>query len=109
MAASKNAPSYTRSLVLPPPPPPALQELRVDVLSCLGNLGAVLLRKNDADAFFDQLFSCLHASRDDETKIYLLDAVTLVLQSFSQRASKYQVLPQFSAPKEISITALVGK
>ena len=68
-----------------------LQELRVEVLGCLGNLGAVLLRKNDSDLFFNHLFLCLYAARDDESKVYHLDVVTLVLQSFSQRASKYQV------------------
>ena len=66
------------------------QELRVEVLGCLGNLGAILMRKGNADEFFDRLFECLNAAVDDESKVYHLDVVTLVLQCYSSRASKYQ-------------------
>ena len=65
-------------------------ELRLEILGALGQLGAVLMRKNCADLFFDALFEHLYAARDDQTKVYLLDVVTLVLQSHSSRASKYQ-------------------
>ena len=82
------------------------QELRMEVLACLGNLGAIMMRKNSADLFFEHLFESLYAASDDETRVYHLDVVTLVLQYHSSRGPKFQ---SQSGSKFAAVSALTRR